>query len=105
MLVMIINSSNINNLPTKWVNSLSRKEVIDINIDTGVYGSVGQPKASKPEVPDSTLGSSCSSLLFIKNSINDKSKHKKTFFTIVNKYIYVVLSWPVVYNMYKSMTS
>ena len=47
----------------------------------GVDGSVGQPKASilayKPEVPGSTPDSSCFSLVFIKNLINDKSKHKK----------------------------
>ena len=36
------------------------------------YDSVGQPKASKPEVPSTTLGSSCFSLVFIKNLINDK---------------------------------
>ena len=42
-----------------------------------VNGSVGQPKASKPEVPFSTPGSSCFTLVFIKNLINDKSKHKK----------------------------
>ena len=44
--------------------------------ESSVYGSVGQPKAYKPEVPGSTLGSSCFSLVFIKNLINDKSKHK-----------------------------
>ena len=51
-----------------------------------VDGSVEQPKASKywlkPEVPSSTPGSSCFSLVFIKNLINDKSKHKKKNFTI-----------------------
>ena len=31
---------------------------------SGVYGSVGQPKASKPEVLDSIPGSSCFSLVF-----------------------------------------
>ena len=30
-------------------------------------------KASKPEFPGSTQGSSCFSLVFIKNLINDKS--------------------------------
>ena len=35
-----------------------------------VYGSVGQPKASKPEVPGSSPGSTCFSLVFIKNLIN-----------------------------------
>ena len=49
---------------------------------SGVYGSVGQPKASKPEVPSSNPGSSCFSLVFIKNLINDKSKHKKKNVTI-----------------------
>ena len=39
---------------------------------SGVDGSVGQPKASKPEVPGSTPDSSCFSLVFIKNLINDK---------------------------------
>ena len=43
----------------------------------GVDGSVGQPKASKPEVPGSHPGSYLFSLVFIKNLINDKSKHKK----------------------------
>ena len=45
---------------------------------SGVYGSMGQPKASKPEVPGSTPDSSCFSLVFIKNLIINKSKHKKT---------------------------
>ena len=43
-------------------------------------GSMAQwkkPKASKPEVPGSTPGSSCFSLVFIKNLINDISKNKK----------------------------
>ena len=42
----------------------------------------------------------CFSLVFIKNLINDKSKHK-------NVIIYIVLYWgpSVIYNMYKSMTS
>ena len=51
-----------------------------------VYGSVGQPKARslayKSEVPGSTPVSSCFSLLFIKNLINDKSNHKKKNVTI-----------------------
>ena len=56
----------------------------------------------KPEVPGSTPDSSCFSLVFIKNLINDKSKHKKT-----NVNIFFVLSGApqVIYNMYKSMTS
>ena len=37
-----------------------------------VYGSAGQPKTSKPEVPSKTVGSSYFSLVFIKNLINDK---------------------------------
>ena len=37
---------------------------------------------SKPEVPGSTPDSSCFSLVFIKNLINDKSKHKKKNVTI-----------------------
>ena len=49
---------------------------------SGVYGSVGQPKSSKLEVPGSTPGNSLLSLLFIKNLINDKSKHKNTNVTI-----------------------
>ena len=44
--------------------------------------AVVQPKASKPEVPGSTPGSSCFSLVFIKNLIHDKSKHKTKLFTI-----------------------
>ena len=43
---------------------------------------MGKAKASKSEVPDSTPGSSCFSLVFIKNLINDKSKHKKKNITI-----------------------
>ena len=39
---------------------------------SGVYGLVGQPKSNKPEVPDSNTGSSCFSLVFIKNLIIDK---------------------------------
>ena len=49
---------------------------------SGLYGSVAQLKASKPEVPVSTPGSSCFSLEFINNLINDKSKHKKKNVTI-----------------------
>ena len=49
---------------------------------SGVDGSVGQPKASKPEVPGTTPDSSCFSLVFIKNLINDKSKHKNKNVTI-----------------------
>ena len=59
-------------------------------------------QASKPEVPGSTPGSSCFSLVFIKNLIHDKSKHK-------TKMLLFVLYCPglptVIYNMYKSMTS
>ena len=69
---------------------------------SGVDGSVGQPKASKPEVLDSTPSSSCCSIVFIKNLINDKSKHKEKYVTIC-----IILSGPltVIYNMYKSITS
>ena len=49
---------------------------------SGVYSLVGQPKASKTKVPYLTPGSSCFSLVFIKNLINDKSKHKKKNVTI-----------------------
>ena len=56
----------------------------------------------KPEVPDSTPGSSCFSLMFIKNIKNDKLKHKKKMFTIV---LYCPGTLIVIYNMYKSMTS
>ena len=54
----------------------------------GVYGPVGQPKASKPEVLSLTPGSSCFSLVFINNLINDNSKHKKNNVTLC-----FVLSW------------
>ena len=47
---------------------------------SSVYGSVRQPKASKPEVPGSTPGSSCFSLAFIENLINEKSKNKIFFY-------------------------
>ena len=71
------------------------------NLIVWVHGSVGQPKASKPEIPGTTTGSSCFSLVFIKNFINDKSKHK-------NKMLLFVLYGPgfltVIYNMYTSMT-
>ena len=69
---------------------------------SGIDGSVGQPKASKPDVPGSTPGSSCFSLVFIKNFINDKSKHKKTILLIV---LYCPGPLAVIYNMYTSMTS
>ena len=69
---------------------------------SGVYGSVGQPKASKPEVPGSTPGSSCFSPVFIKNLINDKSKHKNNMLLFV---LYSPGPLAVIYNMYKSLTS
>ena len=47
-----------------------------------VDGSVGQPKACKSEVPGTTPDISCFSLVFIKNLIKDKSKHKKKNVTI-----------------------
>ena len=77
----------------------------------GVDGSVGQPKASKPwlaEVQGSTPGmpdkncSSCFSLVFIKNLINDKSKHKKKNVTI---FLYCPGLLTVIYNIYNSITS
>ena len=52
------------------------------------------------EDPGSTPGSSCFSLVFINNLINDKSKHKKQNVTIC-----FVLSLTVIYNMYTSMNS
>ena len=69
---------------------------------SGVYGSVGKPKASKPEVQGSTPVSSCFSLVIIKILINDKSKHKNKNVTIC-----IVLSGAltVIYNMYKFMNS
>ena len=74
---------------------------------SGVYGSVRQPKSSKPEVPCSTPGSSYFSLVLIKNLINDKSKHKKKSITICIVLSAGQCSGPlaVIYNMYKSMTS
>ena len=68
---------------------------------SGVYGSVGQPKASKPEVLVSTPGCYCYSLVYINNLINDKSKHKKTILLFV---LYCSGPLTVSYNMYKSMT-
>ena len=67
-----------------------------------VYGSVGQQKASKPVVPGSTPDSYCIYLEFIKNLINDKSKHKKKMLLFV---LYCPGPLTVIYNMYKSMTS
>ena len=59
-------------------------------------------KASKPEVPSSTPGISCFSLVFIKNLINDKSKHKKKVLLFV---LYYPGTLTVIYNIYKAMTS
>ena len=64
---------------------------------SGVYDSVGQPKAGKPEVPGSTPGSSCFSLMFIKNLINNKSKHKKQMLLFV---LYYQGPLTFIYNMY-----
>ena len=61
-------------------------------ITSEYYGSVGQPKARKPEVPGSTPGSSYFSLVFIKNLINDKSKHKKKSY-----YLYYIVGIPHIY--------
>ena len=47
---------------------------------SGVDGSVGQPKASKPEVPGSIPVSSCFSLVFIKNLINDQNIRQKYYY-------------------------
>ena len=44
---------------------------------SGVYGSVGQPKSSKPEVQGSTPGSSCFSLVFIKNIFTNNQEFNK----------------------------
>ena len=55
-----------------------------------------------PEVPCSTQGSSCFSLVFIKNLIHDKSKPKNTIFLFV---LYCPGFLTVIYNMYNSMTS
>ena len=52
-----------------------------------IYILLEQSKANNPEVPGSTPGSSGFSLVFIKNLINDKSKHKKK-----NVTIYIILS-------------
>ena len=60
----------------------SATDTSSISALPGVYGSVGQPMASKPEVLGSTPGNSCFSLVFIEKLINDKSKHKKTKVTI-----------------------
>ena len=49
----------------------------------------------------STPDSSCFSLVFIKNLINDKSKHKKKILLFV---LYCPGPLTVIYNMYKSMT-
>ena len=65
-----------------------------------VYGSVDLSKACNSEVPSLTPCSSCFSLLFINNLINDKSKHKK------NCLLFIFYFPPtVIYNMYKSMNS
>ena len=69
---------------------------------SGVYGSVGQSKASKQEVPGSTSGNSCFSLVFIKNFINDKSKLKIQNVTVL--YLYCPGPLTVIYNRYKCNT-
>ena len=61
----------------QWDNQKSR--FIDLFID--IYYSI-LALAYKPEVPSSTPDSSCFSLVFIKNLINDTSKHKKKNVTI-----------------------
>ena len=61
-----------------------------------VYGSVGQPKASKRDVPGSTPGSSCLSLVFIKNDKQNTRTKMLLFVSGLNT---------IIYNMYKSMTS
>ena len=68
---------------------------------SGVYGSMGQPKASKPEVPSTTPGSSCFSLVFQElNKRFIKTQENKDYFLYC-----IVQSLTVIYNMYKSMTS
>ena len=56
---------------------------------SGVYGSVGQKKASKPEIWCSTLGSSCFYLVFIKNlkTIKQKIQEKNVLFVQCTMYI------------------
>ena len=80
-----------------------RGKIFGTSIYSGVYGSVGKPRASNPEVPYSTPGSSCFSLMFSKNLINDKYENTR------KKMLLFVLYCPgpltVIYNMYKSMTS
>ena len=49
-----------------------------------------------------TPGSSCFSLVFIKNLINDKSKPNKNMLLFV---LYCPGPFTVIYNMYNSMTS
>ena len=74
---------------------------------SGVYGLVGQPYFSKPVVPGWTPDSSCFALVFIKNLINDKSKHKKTnvLFVLYCPLYFVLGPLTVIYNTYMSMTS
>ena len=57
--------------------------------------SVEQSKSSKPEVPSSTPGSSCFSLLIIKNLINIKSKHKKKMLIFI-----LYCPWPLTVIIY-----
>ena len=63
-----------------------------------IYGSVEQAKSSKREVTSSTPGSSCVSLVFTENLINNKSRHKKEQLY----YSYCIVRVPrSFYNMYK----
>ena len=63
---------------------------------------MGQPKASKPGNLHVTPRSYCYSCVFIKNLINDKSKHKKKNVTMVTNILVLYCHVPLtfIYNMY-----
>ena len=64
-------------------------------VTSGVDGSVEHTKDSKQEVPCSTPGSSCFSLVFINNLINQNTIQKMLLFVL-----YCPGPLTVIYNMY-----
>ena len=71
----------------------------------GFYGPVVQPKASKPEVPDSTPGSYCVSIMHKHVYQELNKRYIKTQETNITICIVFSGALAVIYNMYKSMTS
>ena len=82
------------------MDSLIYRELTIYIYTPSVYGSVVQSKTSKREVPGSTPSSSCFSLVFIKNLINNKSKHMTKMLLFI---LYCPGPLTVIYNTYKSI--